>query len=239
MAAGFPTKDNFVAGDVLTATNMNDLGGTVNLVSPTAKGSIKAGTAAATFGDLAIGANATVLTADSAEATGMKWAAAGAGGGMTLINTTTASSSATITVSSIPSTYKMLLIRYSLTPSVDGNGTNSFSFNGDTANNYVDLYFATVAAANVAYRGVLQMYNNMDNANPVVGSILMKNYADTDLKYGVWNTVGVQYNNTALINLTYIGRNLAYRGSSAISSFTMSAVSGTFTSGTVETYGIS
>jgi hypothetical protein len=35
MAAGFPVKANYATGDVLTATNMNDLSGTVNLVSGT------------------------------------------------------------------------------------------------------------------------------------------------------------------------------------------------------------
>jgi hypothetical protein len=33
MAIGFPVKDDYVTGDVLTAANMNDLSGTVNLVS--------------------------------------------------------------------------------------------------------------------------------------------------------------------------------------------------------------
>ena len=33
MAVGFPTKVDFLTGDVLTATNMNDLGGTVNLLT--------------------------------------------------------------------------------------------------------------------------------------------------------------------------------------------------------------
>jgi len=31
MATGFPTKANYAAGDVLTAVNMNDLSGTLNL----------------------------------------------------------------------------------------------------------------------------------------------------------------------------------------------------------------
>jgi len=35
MAIGFPVKANYATGDVLTATNMNDLSGTVNLVSGT------------------------------------------------------------------------------------------------------------------------------------------------------------------------------------------------------------
>jgi len=35
MAAGFPVKENYATGDVLTAANMNDLSGTVNQVSGT------------------------------------------------------------------------------------------------------------------------------------------------------------------------------------------------------------
>jgi hypothetical protein len=45
-----------------------------------AKGDLIAGTAADTVSRLAVGANGTVLTADSAEATGLKWAAASGGG---------------------------------------------------------------------------------------------------------------------------------------------------------------
>jgi hypothetical protein len=45
-----------------------------------AKGDLVAATAADTVTRLAVGANGTVLTADSAEATGMKWAAAAGGG---------------------------------------------------------------------------------------------------------------------------------------------------------------
>ena len=46
-----------------------------------AKGDIIAATAADTASRLAVGANDTVLTADSTTATGLKWAAAGGGGG--------------------------------------------------------------------------------------------------------------------------------------------------------------
>ena len=51
-----------------------------------AKGDIISATAADTPARLAVGANGTVLTADSAETTGLKWAAA-ATGGMNLIST--------------------------------------------------------------------------------------------------------------------------------------------------------
>lgn len=79
MAAGFPTKANWATGDVLTAAQMDDLAGTVNLLAPTAKGSIKVGTAANTVTDLAVGANDYILTADSTTASGVRWAAPSSG----------------------------------------------------------------------------------------------------------------------------------------------------------------
>ena len=76
MAAGFPVKANYATGDVLSATNMNDLAGTVNLINPSAKGDLYAGSAANTYTKLTVGANDTLLTADSTAATGLKWAGA-------------------------------------------------------------------------------------------------------------------------------------------------------------------
>jgi hypothetical protein len=52
-----------------------------------AKGDLIAGTGSDAVARLAVGANDTVLTADSSEATGLKWAAIAAGG-MTLLSTT-------------------------------------------------------------------------------------------------------------------------------------------------------
>jgi len=80
MPAGYPVKVNYLTGDVLTAADLNDLAGTVNLYDPTAKGDLFPATAADAVSRLAVGANDTVLTADSTAATGMKWAAAGGGG---------------------------------------------------------------------------------------------------------------------------------------------------------------
>jgi len=89
MPAGYPVKVNYLTGDVLTAADLNDLAGTVNLYDPTAKGDLFPATAADAVSRLAVGANDTVLTADSAAATGMKWAAPApaAAGGLTLIST--------------------------------------------------------------------------------------------------------------------------------------------------------
>lgn len=79
MAVGFPAKVNFATGDVLTATNMNDVTGTLNLLNPSAKGTMFAASAANTPASVAVGTNGQVLTADSTASAGVKWAAASAG----------------------------------------------------------------------------------------------------------------------------------------------------------------
>lgn len=53
------------------------------VIDTVAKGSVLGGTAADTLGVLAVGTNDFVLTADSAQTTGLKWAAVAAGGGIT------------------------------------------------------------------------------------------------------------------------------------------------------------
>jgi hypothetical protein len=77
-----------------------------------AKGDIIAATGADAVSRLAVGANDTVLTADSSTATGLKWAAAGgAADNFTLLNTGgTNLSSATTTVSGISGKDKLLII---------------------------------------------------------------------------------------------------------------------------------
>jgi len=102
MAAGYPVKVNYLTGDVLTAANLNDLAGTVNLYDPTAKGDLFPATAADTVSRLAVGADATVLTADSTTATGMKWAAAAvATSGLTLISTTTLAATGSFNINGV------------------------------------------------------------------------------------------------------------------------------------------
>ena len=74
-----------------------------------AKGDLIGGTGADTFARLAVGANGTVLTADSAETTGLKWAAAASGGGMTSIASGSLSGSSLV-LSSISGSYNDLFL---------------------------------------------------------------------------------------------------------------------------------
>jgi hypothetical protein len=112
------------AGDITGVTAGTGIsgGGTSGTVTVTnsmataidAKGDLIGGTGADTFSRLAVGANGTILTADSAEATGMKWAALPSSGALTLIGTTTLSSSGNFNLSSIfSSTYDNYLIIFS------------------------------------------------------------------------------------------------------------------------------
>ena len=76
MAVGFPAKTDFATGDVLTATNVNDITGTLNLLNPSAKGTIFSASAANTPAALAVGANDLLITADSTQSTGLKYSGA-------------------------------------------------------------------------------------------------------------------------------------------------------------------
>ena len=80
MAVGFPVKgtggaSTYAAGNQLSATDINDGFGTLNLLKPTAKGSIFASSAANTPAEVTVGTNGYVLTADSTAAAGVAWVA--------------------------------------------------------------------------------------------------------------------------------------------------------------------
>jgi len=123
----------------------------------TTKGDIYAATGTSTPARLAVGSNDQVLTADSSTATGLKWATA-ASGGMTLISST-ALSGTSVTLSSIPQTYKKLIMYIS---GATNTAVNSFIFtmrlNGITGSVYsynsLAAASATVYASAASYTGI-------------------------------------------------------------------------------------
>lgn len=113
-----------------------------------AKGDLIGATAADTPARLAVGTNGTVLTADSAEATGLKWAAVSSGA-LTLLSTTSfsAASSVSLPTSTFSATYDDYLIMLNVTSSsadqyfqarLRASGTDN------TTSNYASGYVAQV-----------------------------------------------------------------------------------------------
>jgi hypothetical protein len=110
VTAGIGISGGGTSGDV---TVTNSMATTID-----AKGDLIGGTGADTFARLAIGTNNQVLTADSAQATGMKWASPSSG--LTKISTTTLSNVGYADISSLFSaTYDRYLIVMNITAASD------------------------------------------------------------------------------------------------------------------------
>ena len=165
------------------------------------------------------------------------WGAAPTAGGMTLISTTTLTG-ASVTLSSIPQTYKDLkLVIRNFLPT-----TNSAAFqwriNGDSTSNRYTSQFGTFAL-NTAFS---QSSNNIGYANSssVGTGILDIQFFDytntTTWKMMICTELDVDPTNTANFAYAPAGFN-AYNQTSAISSLTLLATGG-FTSGTALLYGV-
>lgn len=235
MATGFPVKADYVTGDVLSAANMNDLAGTLNYFDPTAKGDLFPASDGSTLTRLPVGANNTVLTADSTTATGMKWAAAGGGSALTLISSTTigsAVSSVTVT-GAFSSTYDNYLI------TING-GVASVSNNlslqlGSTTTGYFGFGFYGNAGSSTLSG---DNYNNtssfpfaaLGDTSNLSGQIYLQNpnLAKPTMIY----TLGSRTGTAGMSNL--YGSNTSTAQHTA---FTLTASSGTITGGTIKVYG--
>lgn len=200
-----------------------------------AKGDIIAATAADTVSRLAVGANDTVLTADSSTATGLKWATPAAGG-MTLISTTSLTGSS-VTLSSIPGTYNHLqLVLRNALPATDATAFK-LRFNSDSNTRYRAGGYDGVFGAMNATQGNLQ--GESDNAVSTfnLSVINVWDYTNTTTaKFYYFQQMTTNFTTTTSVNLE--SGFSVYNQTDAITAITLFPTTGNWTSGSVLLYGV-
>lgn len=204
-----------------------------------AKGDLVVGTGADTFSKLTVGANGTILTADSAEATGMKWATPAGGGGMTLINTGgTTLTGSSVAITSIPTTYKYLIV-FLENPRPDTDNVQlRYRFNNDSgANRYATTDSNGVNATFADDRA--NMSGDSDNGITTnFVRITIWNYASSTM----WKTseaLAVVANGSTPTNPVMTRYHSAYNQTTAVTQLNFFPSGGNWTSGTVYVYGVS
>jgi hypothetical protein len=188
---------------------------------------------------LGIGTAGQVLQVNSG-ATAPEWATPSSGG-MTLISTTTLSG-ASVTLSSIPSTYKSLYVF--ITEAYGTDAVNvQLRFNSDTAANY--SWSTITAAGGSVGQEVSNTTNTLVN---IIGILTSNTSALYKLNSRIWfhnytatSAKGFDIATQSRLNGGNRRQEMTvgnYSGGSAISSITILLSSGSFTAGTALLYGV-
>lgn len=210
-------------------------------VAPGAKGDLVVGNATNDSGILTVGANGTVLTADSAEATGVKWAAAG-GGGMTVIASGTLSGAET-SITSIPSTYVNLFLVINNPYLSSGTAKLQMRINASSAANYGRWFMQSSGsnggdgASQTTWKLNDATVDNLQSGstNYTSASVWLWNYANTTSQKSM--SFQIQDRNDSYASLGGTGGN-GGQNTVAISSVQILAGIGSFAGGTYTLYGV-
>ncbi len=189
-------------GTAIVTTVFNNAGAAINKTIIDAKGDLIVGSAADTAAIVAVGTNDYVLTADSAATNGVKWAALPASGGMTLISETVLNANSGLNLTSIPGTYKqLLLIWFGVKHSGNGSYFNLRLNNDSTASIYQHAQWGQTTNtvtndrgdySSIGLNGAAPFGDDASEApiyQSAAGELLIDNYASstkTKALYGRW-----------------------------------------------------
>jgi hypothetical protein len=172
-----------------------------------AKGDLIAGTGADTFARLAVGANNTVLTADSTTATGLKWASASSTASWTLIASQAVSSGSSVSFTGLTGQYDNLMVTWSRFTTAWGSDWG-IQFNSDSGTNYRYIRFG----------GGAQAYNNDVMAGSQTRIPL--DYGGPNFGLGFMRVSGAASNGDKLFEGSYNTRDTGNNAAGILQSFT-------------------
>lgn len=232
MAAGLGFK-TFTTGEVLTAADTNGylMQGVLVFASAAAR--------SAAITSPQEGQMSFLKDTNSTEYyDGAAWQSVSSTGGQTLISTTTLTG-ASITLSSIPSTYLNLrLVIQDFLPATDGS-TLRMQINGDSGTNYRSLLSNAITGGATTFNATsLTLSGAQDNA--VANSLTVIDIPDyaNAVTWKLATSAGVVIDSTTTTSGVLSLYVHAYNQTTAITSLTLFPVSGNFTSGTALLYGV-
>jgi hypothetical protein len=152
-------------GTAIDTTVFTNAGAAIAKTIVDAKGDIIAATADNTVARLAVGANDTVLTADSTTATGLKWATPSGGAGNMVLIASGSLSGASVSITSL-STYTELYLQFQDATNNSGADFTWLTINSNGAQDYEDFGFKWDGSAMSRYQGASTFFSlSADSVN--------------------------------------------------------------------------
>jgi len=226
-------------GSAIDSTVFTNAGNAINKTIVDAKGDIIAATAADTVARLAVGTNGQVLTADSTQSTGIKWASpAGAGTSWTEIGSVSPNGTTTASFTSLSGYNKYFIQFENLSPSSTGGSAFQITLNSDSSNyyNFNPLWnwgsSSWTTTANNNSSGYFDLGTVGDTAVAVMRGFMQIDGANTTgVKTATWITAG----SVSGAKLFFGGGR--YAGTSTISTITLTSSVDNFDGGTIRLFG--